>query len=97
MKSRNAALLISLCLLAYMGLCAYIQWRWDAECLYATARATQVYTPGTADDIAITLPAGTPCRAEETVGDSWQAIEYMVSGETRMGMVRAGSLVKNQP
>lgn len=93
MKSRMLALLGALSLVIYLAVGACIQQAWEAACPYATARATQVYLPGTADEVAVTLPAGTPCRAEETVGDTWQAIEYMIAGETHMGMVRADALV----
>ncbi len=93
MRNRSAALMISLCMLLYLGLTVCGQWAWEASCPYATAGATPVYTPGTQDDIAAMLPAGTPCRAEATVGDSWQSIEYRLNGETCMGMVRAGSLI----
>ncbi len=92
MKDRVVTLLVSLSVLAYAGLFLTSQWAWEASCTYATAQVTLVYTPGTADDIAATLPADTPCRAGETVGDSWQSIEYRINGVTCTGMVRTGNL-----
>lgn len=94
MKSRSIALLTSLCLLLYAGLTVLIQWQWTEGCPYATAQVTPVYTPGLENEIAATLPAGTPCRTADTVGDSWQIIEYMINGATCTGMVRTGMLAR---
>ena len=87
MKTRTVALIFALCLMTYAGLCACTQYAWD----------TPVYTPGTADEIAVTLPAGTGCRVDESVGDTWQSIEYMINGQTCTGMVRADSLSLRTP
>ena len=97
MKSRTVALIFVLCLLAYSGLCVFTQYAWDCGCSWYVAVDTPVYTPGTADEIAVTLPAGTGCRVDESVGDTWQSIEYMIDGKTCTGMVRADSLSRRVP
>ncbi len=93
MKNGRFALMLAVCLMAALGLCALSQWQWEAQCTWYTADDTAVYIPGTVE-VATTLPAGTSIRAEETVGDAWQAIEYMIGGKCHTGMVRAGTLVQ---
>lgn len=97
MKTRTVALMFALCLLAYAGLCAFTQYAWDIGCSWYVPQDTPVYTPGTADEIAVTLPAGTGCRVDESVGDTWQSIEYMINGQTYTGMVRADSISLRAP
>lgn len=94
MKTKNAALLIALALLVYGGLSALSQQAFDSGCAWVTAVDTPVYRPGTADEICATLPAGTSCRVDETVGDTWQSIEYMIGGRAYTGMVLADALCK---
>lgn len=97
MKAKTFALITALCLFAYVGLCAFTQQHWDNGCTWYVAEDTPVYTPGTADEIAVTLPAGTNCRVDESVGDTWQSIEYMIGGQTYSGMVRADTLSQRRP
>lgn len=92
MKQFSACLLIILCLAVYAGAALLVQVQWTANCSHATVCDAQVYTPGETDEIAVTLPAGTPCRAEATVGDTWQQIEYMLGGQTFTGMVRSSAI-----
>ena len=91
MKHTGFAWWMALCVVGCVLLCACVQWSWEADCAWYTAQDTPVYTPGTTT-VAVTLPAGTACRTEETVGDTWLAIEYMIDGRCFTGMVRAGSL-----
>ena len=97
MKTRTDALLAALLMLTYMGAAAFIQYTWNHDCTWFVARDTPVYTPGTADEVAVTLPAGTGCRVDESVGDTWQAIEYMIGGRVFTGMVRAEALRRRAP
>ena len=97
MKNKSFILLAVLCLFAYCGLCFCSQQAWDSRCVWVVAEDTPVYTPGTADEVAVTLPAGTGCRVDESVGDTWQSIEYMIGGQTYTGMVRADSLSRRAP
>lgn len=97
MENRSLILLAVLCLLTYTGLCTFTQQVWDSRCGWFVAQDTPVYTPGTVDEIAVTLPAGTGCRVDESVGDTWQSIEYMIGGQTCTGMVRADSLSRRGP
>lgn len=97
MKNKSLILLAALCLLVYGGLCFFSQQAWDSRCVWFVAEDTPVYTPGTADEIAVTLPAGTGCRVDDSVGDTWQSIEYMIGGQTCTGMVRADSLSRRVP
>lgn len=97
MKIKTMTLIIALCLLLYTGLCAINQHIWESDCTWYVAEDTPVYTPGTEDVIAATLPAGTGCRVDESVGDTWQSIEYMIGGQTYSGMVRADSLSQRRP
>ncbi len=92
MKHGTFAVVLAVSLAMFMGLCALTQWRWEQDCAWQTARETPVYTPGTAE-VATTLPAGAAVRAEDTVGDVWLAIEYMVGGQRHAGMVRSDSVV----
>lgn len=97
MKSFSVCLLIDVCLTVYTGLACLVQETWASGCSHATACETQVYTPGEADEIAVTLPAGTPCRVGDTVGDTWQQIEYMLGGKALTGMVRSTALIPLPP
>lgn len=97
MKPRSIALTIALCLLMYAGICGIAQAAWENGCGWYLAEDTPVYTPGMSDEIALTLPAGTGCRVDASVGDSWQAIEYMLNGQTFTGMVRADALTRRTP
>ena len=96
MKHTLYALIMALCMVVTVVACACGQWAWEKECTWYTAQNTPVYTPGTTD-VAVTLPAGTSCRAEETVGHSWQVIEYMIAGQHYTGIVRAGTLTRCAP
>ena len=96
MKLKSAALILAL-LLLYGGMCALTRMAWEEGCCWCVAVDTPVYIPGTADEIAVTLPAGTSCRLDESVGDTWQSIEYMVGGRTCTGMVQADSLSRKIP
>ncbi len=91
MKHSTIAVFVVLGMVACIGLNVVFQLQWEQGCQWCTARDTQVYTPGTAD-VAATLPAGTSIRAEETVGEGWLEIEYMVDGKCYTGMVRAGTV-----
>ncbi len=97
MKTKLMALCAGLILMTYAGACAFAQYAWDSGCTWMVARDTPVYTPGTADEIAMTLPAGTSCRVDESVGDTWQSIEYMIGGRTYTGMVLAEALDRRVP
>ena len=91
MKIKTAALVLAL-LLLYGGVCALTRIAWEDGCSWCVAADTPVYIPGTADEIAVMLPAGTSCRLDASVGDTWQSIEYMIGGRTYTGMVQADSL-----
>ena len=97
MKVKPMTLMIALCLMLYTGLCIFHQHAWESDCTWVVAEDTPVYTPGAEDQIAVTLPAGTTCRVDESVGDTWQSIEYMIGGQTCTGMVRADSLSRRVP
>ncbi len=92
MKTKTAALIAALLLMAYSGISTCMQESWNEDCAWFLCRETQVYTPGTEDEVCATLPAGTACRVEESVGDTWQVIEYMIGGRTYTGMVLADAL-----
>ncbi len=92
MKSKTAALMIALAMLLYGGLSALNQQAFDSGCAWVTAAETPVYTLGAENEICVTLPAGTSCRVDETVGDTWQSIEFMLGGRTYTGMVLADAL-----
>ena len=96
MKCKTILLMTAMLLGVYVGLSSLVQARWNSECTWVVAVDTPVYTPGTADEIAVMLPAGTGCRVDASVGDTWQAIEYMVAGKTCTGMVRAEALRRRQ-
>lgn len=97
MKIKTAALLMAALMTLYAGICACSQYAWESGCGWCVAADTPVYIPGTADEIAVTLPAGTGCRVDESVGDTWQSIEYMIGGRTYTGMVQADLLSKKAP
>ncbi len=92
MKTKTAVLMIVLALLLYGGLSALNQRAFDSGCTWVTAAETPVYTLGAENEICATLPAGTSCRVDESVGDTWQAIEFMIGGRTYTGMVLADTL-----
>ncbi len=92
MNRKSIVLLSAVVLVLYMGMCTLVQHSWNSGCTWFVAEDTPVYTPGTADEIAVTLPAGTNCRVDESVGDTWKSIEYMLGGRTCTGMVLADSL-----
>ena len=95
MKSKTTALVLAL--LLYAGVCTITRMVWEDGCSWCVAADTPVYIPGTADEIAVTLPAGTGCRVGDSVGDTWQSIEYMIGGRTYTGMVQADSLRRIAP
>ena len=97
MKGKKYILIAVLCLVVYAGICDLTQQHWNQSCAWYVPEDTPVYTPGTADEIAVTLPAGTGCRVDESVGDTWQSIEYMINGRTYTGMVQADSLSSREP
>ena len=82
-------------LMVFLILCS-MQQLWDNSCTHAVSGPTEVYTPGTSEVEAI-LPEGTCIRAEATVGDAWQEIEYLRGGQCRTGFVRSDTLVLRSP
>ena len=96
MKIKTAALVLAL-LMLYGCVCTLTRIAWEDGCSWCVAADTPVYIPGTADEIAVTLPAGTGCRLEASVGDTWQSIEYMIGGRTYTGMVQADALSQRVP
>ncbi len=96
MKIKTAALVLALMML-YGGVCILTRIAWEDGCSWCVAADTPVYVPGTENEIAVTLPAGTGCRVDESVGDTWQSIEYMIGGRTYTGMVQADSLSRKTP
>ena len=66
MKCKTILLMTAMLLGVYVGLSSLVQARWNSECAWVVAVDTRVYTPGTADEIAVMLPAGTGCRVVST-------------------------------